>query len=69
MLFLKSFDKDQYSNKDEEAEMKRIRQDEAKGDIKALLDNYQQELEKIKAEKRAQQKEIEGQEGGRTMVS
>ena len=66
---MKSFDKDQLANKDEEAEMKRMRQDEAKGDIKAFLENYQQELEKIKAEKRAQQKEIEGQDGERTRVS
>ena len=49
--------------------MKKMRQEEAKEDIKTFLENYQQELEKIKAEKRAQQREIEGQDGERTPVS
>ena len=69
MLFYRSWGKELYSNKEDEAELKKLRQEEAKGDIKTFLENYQAELEQIKAEKRAKEKQIEGQDGERTLVS
>ena len=59
----------QFVKQDKEADEKRRRRENAKTEIEGFLQNYQQELETIKAQKRAERAQIEGNTENKTKVA